>query len=192
MKVRVRRIRGSVDDTEPLRLDFPQRRGTPEGVTQVQVQTKDGSGTWTESGWALLHVARYDSVMTVRDRIREGEAVTPSQLETAWIETTDFNGEPMRDSDFRARLADGSLVATQMLRPGQVLRKREVRPPYAADTGTSIDMQYVRGRFILRLACKAREPGFMEKVIRVYCPDTKTTYRARVTGDGTARWIETL
>lgn len=194
MEVRVRRVQSqalSGDSTAQLRLDFPDREQKPEGTTQVQIQTRD-AGRWADSGWALLEVAHYDSVMTTRSRIRRGKTVTPAHVEAAWVEVTDVNGEPLRASDFRSRVAEGTLVATRLLQAGETLRRGEVRRPHAADTGTAIEMRYTRGRFLLRLACKAREPGGLKEVIRVYCPDTQATYRARITGTSTARWIETL
>jgi hypothetical protein len=44
----------------------------------------------------------------------------------------------------------------------------------------------------MTLRCKAREPGFVGDVIRVYAPDNDTAYRARLVDAGRATWIETL
>lgn len=192
MTVRVRRVGGDVDRTAPIQLDFPQRGRTPEGLTQVQVRAQTSAGRWTKTGWALLDVAHFDSVMTVRGRIGAGEPVDASRLETAWMETTDVRGEPLRATAFRSDAAKGSLVATRILSAGRVLRQSDVRPPYTVDTGASIEMHYTRGRLAFRLSCKTREPGFTGDEIRVYCSDTRTSYRVRLTNEDTARWIETL
>lgn len=193
MSVRVRRVGGTVDSVGPLRLDVPNRGRIPEGPMQVRVRTKTSAGRWSTTGWALLEVAHFDSVATVRRRIRPGATVTPSDVEMAWMKITDLRGEPLRASTFRALLDEGALVATRLTDRGRVLRRSDVHPPYAADTGTAIKMLYTRGRLSFRLTCNAREPGRPGDAIRVYCPDTRTTYRARLADDGrTARWIETL
>lgn len=192
MEVRVRRTGGHIAGGARLQLDFPQHGDGPEGLTQVQVNERTPAGRWQKTGWALLYVARFDSVVTVPAPIRSGEPVTGAKVEVAWLETTRFRGEPLRPADFRALASEEPLVATRMLRAGRALRRGDVRPPYTADTGGAIEMHYTRGPLAFRLTCKAREPGFAHEAIRLYCPGTRATYRARLTEVGTARWIETL
>jgi hypothetical protein len=43
-----------------------------------------------------------------------------------------------------------------------------------------------------RLSCTVRETGFLEEVVRVYCPDTRKTYQARVRTEETVHWVKTL
>lgn len=192
LDVRVRRVRGSIDTTKALQLTFPEQEGTPTGPARVDLRTRGPSGAWADAGWALLHVARFDSVVTVQGRVRRGEAIPPAQVETAWIETTDLYGDPLRADDFRDRTANGPVIAERHIQSGRVLRTEDVRLPYTADTGSSIRIHYRRGRLHFELSCKAREPGFVDEVIRVHCPDLNTMYRARLTGEHTAQWIETL
>lgn len=192
LDVRVRRIRGDLDTTRALRLKFSDSEGTPTGLAQVDLRTRDGEGTWSKTGWALLRVARLDSVVTVQGRVRRGEPIPRSELETAWIATTDLHGEPLRAAEIRTRAAREALVATRHLQSGRVLRKRDVRLPYTTDIGSSIRMHYQQGRLVFRLSCTAREPGSVDEVIRVHCADLNTMYRARITGESTAQWIETL
>ena len=191
LDVRVRRTGGTIGDG-PLAVDLPQQRGIPEGLTRVRIRTQAEAGQGRTTGRALLYVAHFDSVMTTRHDIRAGETITAADVETAWVETTDFRGRPLRASDFRALTSGGTLVATRLLAAGQTLRESDVRPPYAASTGAPLTVQYRRGRLVFRLSCQAREPGFANDVIRVYCPSTRTTYRARLTGRTTAAWVETL
>jgi len=191
-KVRVRRVRGGVDSTAEMRLQFSQRGRRPEGLTQVDVLTERESGAWEESGWALLRVSRFDSVATVRGRLKAGDAVTPADISSAWMNVTDFRGEPMRLSAFREQGADGKMVATRHLSSGRALREGDVRPPYAVDTGTAVKMHYRNGRVAFRIACETREPGFLDERVRVRCPDTNTMYSARVVTEKLVQWVETL
>lgn len=190
--VRVRRLRGEIDTTARLRVVFADQRGTPRGLARADVHARESSGSWVETGWALLHVAHYDSVVTTRTRIRAGETVSPDMVEVARIETTDFVGSPVTTADYRSRLKRGKLVAARLVQSGRPLREADVRRPYAAETGGAIDVYYRRGRFSLRLSCKAREPGFADETIRVYCPDIRKTYRATIVAENAARWVETL
>lgn len=192
LDVRVRRIRGDVDTTKALRLRFSEGEGTPTGLTQVTLRTREADGAWSEAGWALLRVARLDSVLTVQSRVPEGETIPHSELEMAWIETSDLSGNPLPAAKLRGPGQEKALVATRHLRSGRVLRERDVRLPYTTDVGSAIRMHFQEGRLVFRLSCKAREPGFVDEVIRVHCPDLNTMYRARITGEKTAQWVETL
>lgn len=192
-RLQVRLVRsGGALDAESVRLVFPEEGALPRAHTQVDVLTRKGQEGWRKTGWALLYVAHYDSVLVTRRRIRGGESLPDGSLQAAWTEITTFRGAPMRPSDLRALRAQGPAVAARALRAGRVLRQTDLRPPYAADTGDTVLMQYRRGPLVLHLSCQAREPGLPGEVIRLYSPDSGSTYRARLTGKGTAEWIGTL
>jgi len=192
LKVRVRRVRGDIDTTGALQVRFAESEGTPTGLAQADVRSRSAGGGWEEAGWALLRVARLDSVVTVQGQVQRGEPIPASVLETAWLETTDLYGEPLRAANIRVRASSGGLVAARHLRSGRVLRTRDVRRPHTVDAGSSVRVHYRRGRLVFRLSCTAREPGVDDEVVRVHCSDLDTMYRARITGENTARWVETL
>lgn len=192
LDVRVRRVRGSVDTAKALQVRFSGSEGTPTGPAQVDLRVRGAGGEWEKVGWALLQVARLDSVVTIQGRVKRGETIPRSKLETAWLETTDLPGEPLRAADVRKRAGEEALVAARHVQSGRVLRERDVRLPYTANTGTSIQIRHRHEGILFRLSCKAREPGFLDDVIRVHCPDTNKMYRARLTSEHKARWIETL
>lgn len=191
LEVRVQRTSVALEAPAPLRLLFPEAAAVPRGHTQVDVQAQMEAGGWQKVGWALLYVAHFDSLVAMQRRVEPGEAVTDADITTIWIETTTFHGEPMRAATFQRLLHASPLYASQLLRAGRTLRHDDLRPPYAADTGETVEMHYRRGPILLRLPCKAREPGFKGDVIRLYAPTTSATYRARLTGPGQAEWIET-
>jgi hypothetical protein len=60
------------------------------------------------------------------------------------------------------------------------------------DPGTDADMYYRRGRVRFRLDCTVREAGFLDEQVRVYCPDTRKTYQARVRTEEAVQWVKTL
>ncbi|ARA94807.1 flagella basal body P-ring formation protein FlgA [Rhodothermaceae bacterium RA] len=197
MEVRVLRLSPEAQDTLaaaalPLRINAPGRAALPRGRTQVALLGGNDTAGWSRLGWALLYVAHYDSVLIPTRRMAADEPLTEDALRTAWVETTTFRGEPLTPAAFRALRADGELLAERSLREGRPLRRSDVRPPYAAEVGDAVAMRFQRGRITLLLPCKAREPGFVGDVIRLYSPDTRTTYRARLTAAGAAEWIETL
>ncbi len=189
LRVRVRRTGGEIH--APLRLDFPSTGRVPRGMTQVQVRTRHAGG-WKKTGWALLYVAHFDSVAVARHDLRRGAAVTADNLTLSWMETTRFRGNPLRGAEAHALLAAGNVFTTRPLRAGRALRQGDLRPPYVADAGDVVTMHYRRGRIVLRIPCEARESGFAHETIRLYSPATRSLYRARLTGPGTAEWIETL
>lgn len=187
MQVRVRRVQGV--ESMPVQVRFPSSGDAPRGTIQVRVETRAGGAT---EGWALLYIAHFDSVMVAQHVLASNAPITVDAVAPAWVETTRFRGEPLRPSAFQALQRVGPLVAARRLRAGQALRAGDVRGPYAADTGEAVLMQYQRAGLRLRIPCTAREPGFAGDTIRLYAPSTRTMYRARLTGSGTAEWTETL
>jgi flagella basal body P-ring formation protein FlgA len=192
LKVRVRRVRGDVDPDGSMRLRFSEGEGSPTGVTRASIHSKDAEGNWTEDGWALLHVARFDSVATIRGRVKGGETIPTDELEIAWIETSDVRGEPLRAGEARDRARRGRLVADRYLQSGRVLRTRDVRRPNTVDAGGAVRVRYRRGGIVFRVSCTAREAGVIEEIIRVHCGELETMYRVRITSETTAEWVETL
>lgn len=192
LKVRVLRTSRSVDPSAPARVTFPSLDRVPRGRTQVRVQTRSETTGWQDAGWAQLHVAHYDSVMMIRRTLSADDEITSDDVYATWMETTRFRGEPMRASDFESLHAEHPLFARRRLSEGRALRENDVRPPYAATMGARVEMRYIRRGVLLRVQCKARESGFVGEAIRLYASDTDVTYRARLTGPGTAEWIETL
>lgn len=190
LDVRVKRVEGTLDEAAALRLVFPASHELPGGTTQVRLLTGSDAAGWQKAGWALLYVARYDSVVVVSTTVAAGDEVTPDVAGTAWVETTKFPGEPLRPSDVRA--FTGGVFARHTLREGKVLRQSDVRPAYAAETGAAITMRYQRSGITFDLACTARESGYVGEAIRLHSDATGKIYRARLTGTGTAVWLETL
>lgn len=177
---------------EPLRLDVPHPTAVPHARTQVTLLAGSEAAGYEKIGWAMLYVAHFDSLVVPTRTVRPDDPLAPEAVQMAWTETTTFRGEPLTPAAYRELLAQGDVFAVRTLREGRPLRSTDVRPPYLVDTGSSVRMHYARGRLAMTLTCKAREAGALGDEVRLYAPDTKTTYRARITGPGTAIWIETL
>jgi len=192
LAVRVKRIEAALDELAPVRLVFPEDDALPRGTTQVTLLQDAGEAGWQKAGWALLYIAHYDSVMMTATTVRADAEVDPAALHVAWIETTTFRGEPLRPADWQARLHDGAVFATRILREGQALRRSDLRPAYAAEPGAVVLMRYRRRGVAFDVVCKAREAGLAGEAVRLYSTDTGNLYRARLTGPGTAEWLETL
>jgi len=189
LRVRVLRTSGAVDLSVPLRIDLPATAAVPRGHTQVDVLAETPAG-WQKTGWALLYVAHFDSVVVAQRSLGRDEPIHPTDLGAVWTETTTFHGDPLRTADLRA--LGGDLRTTRALRSGRPLRHGDLRPPYAADTGEAVTMHYQRGPLTLTVACRAREPGHVGDVVRLYAPSTDATYRARLVASGEAEWVATL
>ena len=192
LEVRVKRVEATFEAEAGLRLDFRAEDEVPRGTTQVKLFTGSDASGWQKAGWALLYIARFDSVVIARARVSSGDEVSLADANVAWIETTAFRGEPLRPDDLRARIQEGTLFATRSLGEGRVLRRDDLRPAYAVETGATVMMRYRRGRLQFELSCKARQAGYLDDAIRLYSSETGKTYRARLTGPGAAEWIETL
>ena len=188
LAIEVKRASGGAETVDRPRVAFRTLDELPRGAAQVRVFRRQGT-RWTRAGWALLHVAHYDSVLVTGRTLTPGDAITPDDVRTRWRETTRFRGTPLTAAAFERHDA---LYAARHLRAGRLLRDGDVRPAYAADTGQSVTVQYQRGLLQMRIRCKAREPGFVGDVIQVYAPDNDTAYRVRLTRPGRATWIETL
>lgn len=190
LSVRVVRIGGRLDAEAGLTMRLPVLEGVPRGHTQVRLlrSTREGA---VESGSALLYVSHFDSVVVAHRDMRSGEAVTERDVGTAWIDVTTFRGQPAGRSLIAHLGAGEPMYTTQPIASGDALRVGDLRPPHAAETGDPVTLRYRRGSIVLTLPCRAREPGAAGEVIRLYSDATKTTYRARLEGDGTAVWVAT-
>lgn len=191
LEVRVIRTSGEWDEEKDLRLLFPSGEELPRAHTQVRILTGSDIDGWQENGWAYLYVAHFDSVAMSGTTLLKNERIDPSWISYSWIETTNFHGKPLRPRDIVLLLKEGDIFASRAIKEGKVLRRNDVRSAYAADTGDAVYMSYRRGRINLTVPCQAREPGSQGDVIRLYSTETQTNYRARLTGPGTAEWVET-
>ncbi|HET6569080.1 MAG TPA: flagella basal body P-ring formation protein FlgA [Rhodothermales bacterium] len=187
LEVRVQRISPGLPALNRVEVRFPSEGALPRAATYVTLYASN-----QKVGWAMIYVARFDSVVVSHVRKAADEEIGPHDVTVAWMETTRSYGEPLRAADFRAELAAGPVYARSLIRDGDVLLASDVRPAYAADTGAPVLVTYARRGVVLRLDCTAREPGSVGDVIRVYSPATEATYQARLTSPGTADWISTL
>lgn len=188
LKIRIKRASGEAGTVDRPRVMFRSLDQLPRGSAQVRVYRRQGE-QWQRAGWALLYVAHYDSVLIADRTLSPGTPLTRNDVRVTWRETTRFHGQPLDASVFARHDA---LYAARHLRAGRPLRDTDVRPPFAADTGQSVTVQYQRGALQMMIRCKARESGFVGDVIQVYAPDKDTAYRVRLTRPGRATWIETL
>jgi len=187
LDVRVLRTGGKVAELTAPHIVFKADTALPRGHTQVEIWSSN-----QKAGWALLYVAHFDSVLVAQTNFRTDDIVDLADLQVDWVETTKFRGEPIRQSDYDELLEAGGVFADRALRQGKALRHGDLRPPYAAETGTSVTLRYERNGMRFKIIGKARKPGFVGDIIKVYVPDTDVTYRVRLTASQEAEWIETL
>ncbi|GAB5519414.1 MAG: hypothetical protein RhofKO_16650 [Rhodothermales bacterium] len=185
LDVEVRRMGGGVVEGADLDVRFRAFAAElPKGRTQVEVwQGRE------KTGWALLYVTHYDSVLVTNATLNRDAPVDATDLDVAWMDVTRFNGEPMRPSDL-AELSEA--FATRRINAGRALRRDDLREAFAADLGVTVVMRYERNGFRFDFSAKARQRGAVGDIIKLYVEDTDVTYRARLTAPGKAEWIETL
>ncbi|MEM1096504.1 MAG: flagellar basal body P-ring formation chaperone FlgA [Bacteroidota bacterium] len=185
LDVEVRRLGGDVVEGTDLDVRFKAFAAEiPKGRTQVEVwQGRE------KTGWALLYVTHYDSVLVAAATLKRDAPVDPADVQIAWMDVTRFNGEPMRPDDF-ANLTEA--FATRRINAGRALRRDDLREAFAADLGATVVMRYERNGFRFDLSGKARQRGAVGDIIKLYVEDTDVTYRARLTAPGRAVWLETL
>lgn len=191
-EVRVDQVEPPAGRSDTLRVALRGGRRIPRSHHQVDLEVRTASGSWRRTGWALLDVALYDSVVVAREDLSSGETLSEAQTESAWMDVTDLRGLPMTTAGLRQARSSARTVLTRPVRQGEVLRADDLRGSYAADVGDPLLLRYERGPVRARLDCKAREPGSQGEVIRVYCASTRSMYRARLTEAGRARWLTTI
>ncbi|HLA63745.1 MAG TPA: flagellar basal body P-ring formation chaperone FlgA [Rhodothermales bacterium] len=173
----------------PLRLALLSIE-TPRGYTPADVLVPDGTGGWRAVGRATLFVARYDSVAVPARPLARGDTLRPGDLAPAWIETTRALTLPLLWAD--ARVLPAGAVARRALPAGEPVRPTDLVAPDAVAVGDPVDVRYSRNGLELTLRGRSRERATLGETLRVYCPDTRATYRVRLVAPGTADWIETL
>ena len=144
------------------------------------------------TGWALVYIAHYDSVLAINRSVKKDERVAPYDIHAVWTETTRFHGEPLTPASIKPLLARGDVYANRYVAADRILKRHDLRNAYDVSTGQSVRMQYQRRGISLSLTCKARNQGFTGDLIKLYSPDTQLMYKAMITGPGVAAWVETL
>jgi flagella basal body P-ring formation protein FlgA len=194
LEVRVIRTGGDIRPDNSLRVVWPADAGLPQAHTQVKIeQSEPTSGDrWSETGWALLYVAHFDSVALTNRSLKRDEPVTEPDIQFAWLETTRFNGAPLTPRRYAELARQGEVFAHLHLNANRALRSDDLRTAYAVETGGSVTMSYRRASIELELICKARLPGYTGDIVKLFSSASNKTYRARITGPGTAEWLETL
>lgn len=190
LQVRVERIGSRVESASSIRIRLTNSESIPKGRASVRLLARNGD-SWEDAGWALLYVAHFDSVAIAQSSVSKGTALSDGDISFAWMETTTFRGQPLSPDEYRS-LVQQDLYAARAIRAGGAVRVDDIRPPYAVETGQSLTMTYRKNGIELKMTCQAREPGLKGDVIRVYSPDSKSTYKVELTGPGAAQWISTL
>ena len=189
--VRIIRTGGTIIADGALDIVLPEQSRIPRANIRVDIY----SGPPNEDrqvGWAILFVAHYDSVMVANRAFRQEDQIPDDNLVSVWTETTRFHGEPLTPDALQAIRLEGEIFARRHLTAHRLLRIQDIRNAYAIKTGESVNMLYNHRGVLLELTCKARKHGFAGEVVKMFSTDTKLMYKARITGQGTAVWLETL
>lgn len=163
-------------------ISWPRHPEVPKG--RLQVEVIDGG---IVRGRAWIFVAHFDSVVIAREALSADQPIDASTVDVVWQETT------RQTSFLTARmLADTALVAARSVPEGRIVRLSDVRPPDAVQPGDLVRLTLLRNGMAFLVDTQARQRGHIGQVIRVFSPDTRATYLARITHPGEARWVRTL
>lgn len=185
-EVRVVRLSGAAGDVAPpLRVRFPDG-APPRGRTSAVVEAAEADGSWARAGWAYLEVAYTGTVAVLTRDLQRGDPISPDAVRPEAVETTD-----LPDALAPNALGDG-WTAARSLRAGTVLTARLVEAPAVVEVGDPVQVVYARGAVRVVLAGEARQRGALGDEVRVYCDDTHSTFRVRLTGPGAGVWVRTL
>lgn len=185
IEVEVVRVTGDLDATAALTIDWPEH--PPRGTAQLRIT--DGHGA---RGWVMMRIRHFEEIAYAARDLAPDDVLSKTDLRFERADVTSFRGEPLSVDGYEAMRRDGELIMARRIGQGRPLRTSDVSLPPLVDVGQSVLMDYQRSGIILRVSCSARERGREGDVIRLYATDTRTTYRARITGPGSAEWIETL
>ncbi len=185
VEIDVVRVTGIDADAASIDIDWPSDR--PQGTTQLRVRDSV-SGI---EGWALLRIRLMDHVAVPTRQLEAGDVLDAGTVRFELTDLGSVNGRALTRSNFDHLSAEAPLEARRRLRADRALRMDDVRGPLAAEPGHTIMITYTRGPLVMTLSGTARESGSVGDIIRIYSSDTRATYRARLTGDGQAEWIET-
>ncbi len=185
VEIEVVRVTGDVDGEAGFTIDWPD--SPPHGTVQVRLTGNTGT-----AGWAMMRIRHLDYAAQAERDIAAGDEMHPSDLTYSLVDLSKVRGEPLTEDSVKRLAAGGEIIAQRSIRAGRAIRTIDVANPPIAEVGASIVMDYERAGIRFSLTCTAREAGSEGDAIRLYSSDTRSTYRARLTGPGTAQWIETL
>lgn len=190
-EVRVVRTGGDIPDRGSIELIWPERINVPRALLRVNIHSRDPLANHY-TGWALLYIAHFDSVLVLNHSAKNNDPINDSDLSTIWAETTRFHGTPLTPHYYRKLKASGNVYANRFISENRILKDKDLRNAYDVETGQQVIMTYLRNGITLELSCKSRNKGYKGDTIKLFSPDTQQMYKARVLGSQKAIWIETL
>lgn len=192
IEIRIDQLEADLDSRGDLRLTFSDRWETPRGRVQAEISSSNAGDRWTKSGWALLYVSHFDSVIVSREPLRPNDELKPSEIKRVRVDVTQLREQPLTTHRFRDRCTTDPCYLRQYIQEGDIIRRDAVRHRYAVRSGEMVEMTYRRRGITANLRCRARRSGFVGDTVRIACSSTGSMYRVRLTDEGTAEWQETL
>lgn len=185
VEIDVVRVTGLVDGEADFTIHWPDE--PPHGTVQLRITDDDGA-----RGWVMMRIRHLEYAAHATRDIAAGETMTASDISYALVDRAPTRGRLLTRASIDQLLDEGEVVAFRRIRTDRPLRPSDVGHAPIVEVGSSIVMDYQRGGVHFRITSTAREPGSEGEAIRLYSPETRSTYRARITGPGSAQWIETL
>ncbi len=177
----VRLSGGAADAAPPLRVQFDD--DAPRGRVSARVLTQTASG-WEPAGWVFLEVVVYEPAAVLAAGVARGESLDGAlRLERVDITRLDAALTPDQLAGW---------VARRTLDAGTVVTARLAEAPPAVQRREPLRVRYGRGAVRVVLDCVARERGAVGETVRATCPDTRSSYRVRLTAPGEGDWAGTL
>ena len=190
-EVRVVRTGGDITKRGSIELIWPEQIDIPKALLRVHVQSRDPLAN-SYTGWALLYIAHFDSVLVLNHSAKNNDRVSDSDISTIWTETTRFHGTPLTPQHYRQLKASGNVYANRFLSEQRMLKATDLRNAFDVETGQQVIMTYLRNGITLELSCKSRNKGYKGDIIKLFSSDTQQMYKARILGPQKAIWVETL
>jgi flagella basal body P-ring formation protein FlgA len=116
-------------------------------------------------------------VVVATRRMNRGQTITADELktETRWLDA--MAQEPVTDA---SKLV--GMVASRLVRKGQVLTADDARPALLVRRGQLVTLRVISGGLVIKTVARALDEGGRDELIALRDPRTRRTYHARVSG----------
>lgn len=158
--------------------------GNVEEYTRFAVRYQTKAGRKTSD--IQLKVESSMLVVVAKHRILNTQSLHPDLFEFQW--------KPVKLGRDRFITTfdelEGKSIRRSLL-PDQPIRMNDISNPILISPGQEIIMQYHQGSILLGLKCESRQSGSMDEEIKIYCPETRKKYTAKVISAEKTTWQKT-
>jgi len=158
---------------------IPKKYGNFRGTLNIKVGIYNENQLYSKLN-IPVRVRIFEDVVVAKNDIKRDDIIMVDDLEKRKIETTPYGDRFFKN--FKEVVGKRSKVT---LNNGSLIKRNMIEEPPVINRGDIVTIESISGNIKITASGEAKEDGWMGKVIRVYCKQSKKDVLAEVIDKGT-------